>query len=585
MPRDLLAGITPEPRPPRDLFAADSPVAPAQPPDMQSQILAAVGRSNPVAGGIMAGFNVLPSWLKDSLSRDAGRISGSLADAITLPMDTLTNKDNINAPQVGPNGQVQPQNDVTMERAANAAGWMQGGEMPGGRPRVTTAEGGVVPQKLLDAIMRDKASPANVAQRVGDISPAAVVADVGDNTQKMAAAVATQPGGSGAQVSDFMKGRAKDSMTRVPQAVNDVLGPATPPSEIAAGIAENKKVVGPQYDPALDNAPPVDPTPVAASIDALIATKKGPAQAALRQVRDMLNVNGANATDQMARLDTTARGLFETRNAIDGMISPTGDTKVNGALKDVRKQIDELLAQAVPDIKNIDAQYRELSRQGDALDTGANVLDAGKSAVWPQENATAVAAGVQPEGALVGPSAATFRLTQAARGDIERIVGTKKNDRVALANIIQGESDWNPQKLAQLFGQDKADAIMKVVDGERRLAETENLAVNGSKTAAVTAAQQALNGTPVNPSAVQGRTMLDAIFQIADKVTAGASAARREATAKAIADAVLSKGNWSVAPRPASHLPMPLEAVQASGTARSRDARQQIIDSIQAGKR
>jgi hypothetical protein len=219
----------------------------------------------------------------------------------------------------------------------------------------------------------------------------------------------------------------------------------------------------------------------------------------------------------------------------------------------------------VPDIKSVDAQYRELSRQGDALDAGGNVLDGGKTAVWPQENAAAVAAGVQPEGTLVGPSAATFRLSQGARADIERIVGTKTNDRVALAQIMQGDSDWNPQKLAQLFGQDRADRIMQVVQNERRLAETENLAVNGSKTAAVTAAQQDLNGTPVNPSAVRGRSLLDIVFAAADKATAGATAERRAQTAREIANAILSRGDFQTVPgRPAQHVPLPMESILAA---------------------
>lgn len=563
MPRDLLAGITPAPRKPRDLFAAAPAATDAQP--SSNPIVDAVFRSNPILSGMKAGYDALPDWLRTSLGNDAGRLTGSLADAIQLPADVLGNKGGVNDLQFDPmTGQPQPMSDQMIQRASNAAGWMTGGEMLPGKPSIVTAEGAKVPPKLVSAVARDAIAPENVGASVQELGPAATVADLGDNTQKLAAAVATQPGKAGAQITNAMKARAKDSVNRVPAAVNDVLGPAAPPSQIAGDISANKKTVGPEYDLVLADAGPVDPTPLAASIDQQIATKKGPARGALQEVRAMLNINGADAADPMARLDTSAQGLFETRNAIDGMISPTGNPKVNGALKAIREQVDAMLAAAAPGIKEVDAKYRELSRQGDALASGANVLDGGKSAVWPVDNARAVAEGVQPEGMLVGPSAATFRLSQGARADIERIVGTKTNDRVALANIMQGESDWNPQKLAQLFGQDRADAIMQVVQNERRLAETENLAVNGSKTAAVSAAQQDLSGASASPSSARGRTLVDIIFGLADKATAGAAQARRDITSQEIANAILGNGDWRTTRPPAAHVPLPLEAILAA---------------------
>jgi len=454
---------------------------------------------------------------------------------------------------------------------AEVAGELLGGVVPSTAmstmraltaPKALTATGEAVPGKLVAAVQRDQIPLDQVPQRVADLGPAGTVADLGDNTQKLAAGIASQPGEPGATISNAMKARSKDSVNRVPAAVNDTLGPATPPSSITADIAANKKAVGPEYDTVLANAGPVDPAPLAASIDGLIATKKGPAQAALRQVRDMLNANGTDT------LDTTASGLFETRNAIDGMITPSGDTKVNGALKDVRKQIDALLETAAPGIKEVDAKYRELSRQGDALDAGGQVLDGGKSAVWPVDNAKAVAEGVQPQGALVGPSAATFRLSQGARADIERIVGTKTNDRVALANIIQGESDWNPQKLAQLFGQDKADRIMQIVQNERRMAETENLAVNGSKTAAVTAAQQDLGANPVAPITnvvrAGGWSGQNAAFHLAanvmDAIASGAVGKRNQN----IADVIMGQGDWTVPQRQPFFSPQQRDAMLAA---------------------
>jgi hypothetical protein len=70
-----------------------------------------------------------------------------------------------------------------------------------------------------------------------------------------------------------------------------------------------------------------------------------------------------------------------------------------------------------------------------------------------------------------------------ARADIERIIGTNANDRVALQRVIKGEGDWNPQKLATLFGQDKADRILAVLDREKTFDLTSNRVIKNSATA------------------------------------------------------------------------------------------------------
>jgi hypothetical protein len=273
-----------------------------------------------------------------------------------------------------------------------------------------------------------------------------------------------------------------------------------------------------------------------------------------------IDLTGAEAP----KLITDATTLFNTRDAIDGMITEKTPKDVKRVLSAARTQIDQILGEAAPGIKDLDAKYRELARQKDALDAGGNVLDAGKTAVWPQDNAAAVASGVQPEGSLVGPSASAFRLSQGARADIERIVGTKANDRVALAGIMQGEGDWNLQKLGQLFGPDKAAAMMKIVDQEKQMAGTENLAVNGSKTAAVTAAQADVNAPAHGPSAVRSIANFrlgDAAFNLADKITAGHASKVRAVNNQRIADVIMGKGDWQTTPGAApTQMPLPVHA-------------------------
>ncbi|WP_312467362.1 hypothetical protein [Brucella sp.] len=134
--------------------------------------------------------------------------------------------------------------------------------------------------------------------------------------------------------------------------------------------------------------------------------------------------------------------------------------------------IDDSLAQHVPGIKMADAQFRELARQNEGLRIGVKALDSGREALRPEELQQEVLDGVNPEGLMVGPSAKTFRMQQAARADIDRQIGTKANDLVALKNIIKGEGDWNRDRMGMLFGQDRTKDALDLLDRDALFATT-----------------------------------------------------------------------------------------------------------------
>jgi hypothetical protein len=87
-----------------------------------------------------------------------------------------------------------------------------------------------------------------------------------------------------------------------------------------------------------------------------------------------------------------------------------------------------------------------------------------------------------------------MRLRQGARAEIERIVGTNANDRVALQRLIKGEGDWNRERLATLFGQDRADRLIRVLDNERTFAETSHAVTKNSASAERIGAMNELRG-------------------------------------------------------------------------------------------
>ncbi|MCK4207200.1 hypothetical protein J3U99_20750 [Brucella pituitosa] len=191
-------------------------------------------------------------------------------------------------------------------------------------------------------------------------------------------------------------------------------------------------------------------------------------------------------------LDTNPYTLFQTRNAIDGRLATEADPQAIALYSNARQQIDELLSRNVPGIKMADAQYQELARQNEGLRTGVKALDSGREALRPDELRQAITDGVNPEGMMVGPSGNTFRMRQAARADIDRQVGTKANDVVALKNVLKGEGDWNRDRIGMLFGPDRAERALSLLDREARFADTSHIVTRNSETAARNAAMQEL---------------------------------------------------------------------------------------------
>jgi hypothetical protein len=176
------------------------------------------------------------------------------------------------------------------------------------------------------------------------------------------------------------------------------------------------------------------------------------------------------------------------------MIEKVQSSNARNAFQTARQAIDDALAQAAPLVKEPDAAYAELARQKEALRRGQTVLSDGRESPRPIELAEEFKQGALPQGKQIGPSAVPLRLREGARAEIERIVGTRANDRVALQNIIKGEGDWNRARLSTLFGKDKANAIIDLLDRERQFMKTADLVTRNSETSAREGTKRMLTG-------------------------------------------------------------------------------------------
>ncbi|WP_341857926.1 hypothetical protein [Sinorhizobium medicae] len=331
--------------------------------------------------------------------------------------------------------------------------------------------------QLAKAIAGDGLDDAAVRARLDTLGPESMIADLGPNTRGKAAALAAMPGRGQEVMRSALEARHGGANARLAATVDETLGRNVVPSEIERGIEANQQLLSPVYRDAFSQARPYDITAITHDLDRSIQTLRGDAQRALQRVRGMLNVNGQNVVSNDPRV------VFQTRQAIDGVLATEANPKVISALTETRQMLDDALTRAVPRIKEADAAYAELARQREALQRGQSVLDHGRTAPRPSELAAEVQKGALPQGMQIGPSAVPLRLSQGARAEVDRILGSNANDIARLNKLVKSDGDWNRARLSQLFGQEKADRLFQVLDNELQFAKTRDVVTRNSETA------------------------------------------------------------------------------------------------------
>lgn len=345
--------------------------------------------------------------------------------------------------------------------------------------------------------------PQNVASVGARLGENGMLADAGPSLRGLAGGLASKPGEAKSTIWDAIGGRHEGQTGRLQNDLLSSVGPAASPNALKTGIEAAQSAIGPQYERALSGASAVNTEPLANALDASAANLRGDALKAVREVRGYLNIPGTN------ELDPNPRALLATRHAIDGKLAVEADPNVIRNLSAARASVDDVLTQAVPGIKDVDAQYQELARQIGGVKTGTSALDNGKTTVWPQDFAQGFRESANPAGTLVGPSATPLRIQQGMRAEIERGVGTKPNDLVALKNTLQGENGWNTQKLETAFGKGPTNKLVNAVERESEFAATHNDVLRNSQTDPRAAARELLKETDpqqidLKPSTIPG---------------------------------------------------------------------------------
>lgn len=390
----------------------------------------------------------------------------------------------------------------------------------------------------------DQIDPSTIQARLRAIDPSVgVIADLGPNLQGQAAALATLPGPGSRIVSDALTSRRAGANARIRSEVAEALGPAPRPSQVAQEIEAGKDALDPVYRQVLQQKaasenPALDATPLVRSIDDIASNYVGGTRRAIERARDLL-------VDPQTGIPTTNPGtILAARRELDGLIGAETNTTTQAALVEARKMMDDSLAANVPGLKEVDAKFQDLARQQEANTRGTTVLRDGVTQSSPDDLAEEMVSMFLPSGVNVGPTNANARrLEQGLISDINRVIGQSANDRVKLRNLIRGEGSWNYDNVALVLGRDKADDLMRILNKEARMAETENLATSGSRTQVLKAGQEDFAIKP-NPSIMREALNFqygNAAARVADAILGGSIAARREGVNANVARALMAQ--------------------------------------------
>lgn len=340
-------------------------------------------------------------------------------------------------------------------------------------------------------VRRDLADPAMVARQQGEISrlgDQAMLADASPEWMMIARGAAARPGRE--QIVTPLLERDAGKNARIRADLDANLGPAPTPSYVERDLEQARQALSPRYNQVLQGAGPVDVRPIAQAIQREARQAKGRDwNNALNEVLDLIAPVRQTQAGGRRVLDDSAEGLFNSRGAVDAIIrrmeaAPDTDPKALRSIVFLRQAMDDELTARIPGIKDVDAQFRELSRQSEGLTRGGDVLAKGKTATRPNEFGDELTAAVNPEGQMIGPSGTAFRMRQGNRAELDRTIGLEANDPAALKRTVQAEGDWNRDKLRQLHGDEPADNVLGAIDREVRFAATTNRVTAGADTAA-----------------------------------------------------------------------------------------------------
>ncbi|MBY0251266.1 MAG: hypothetical protein K2X54_07780 [Methylobacterium organophilum] len=357
--------------------------------------------------------------------------------------------------------------------------------------------------QAMDKLASDAANAGGtgaVRVRLGELGPEAMLLDASPSFEGRAQGLAVLPDTREAIVNPLRQ-RAAGANARLAADVDTHLGPTLDP---AAFQAEWQRAYGeavpPLYRDALSQPVQVDTSGVLETIGRLGAHEKGGAELALRRAWGLLHAEqDVPGLGRAVVPDRNPEALHNTKEALDAMIAHAQQHGGSGsaaaseirALSAVRSGVNDALEAQVPGYAEANRTAQHFFQQRDAFDNGQRLLNGGREAARPAQVAADTAA-MTPE------------VQQAQRlglrTEVDRLVGTQLNDRLALRKALMGEGDYNRARMGTVFGEEPTAGVAAAVDREAAFDAANRRIVDNSMTAQRVAAAADLAPREIRPS-------------------------------------------------------------------------------------
>ena len=358
--------------------------------------------------------------------------------------------------------------------------------------------------RVARAVTDDELAP-HYAQRVSELGPEGMLADMGPNLQAQTSAIANTPGGGMTRVTRALQDRRDGAADRIRTDVDQALGPAANiPETIHATQQHYRQVASPHrqqfqhspvpFTPALEDTLGIlthEPRVLAvAARYAAIDPAAGPRQFFARQL--------PNGQYEITRVPNATEWDYVKR-ALDGLAQrpDLNDQRIYGALAArVRTQVDEAISPGAPQ-DSAWARARALESEDfqmrDSVAAGRNAFN--QSLTPDQMRAEMYGVGQPPVGGMSAAQVDGYRL--GARDQVRTIMGnaaTSHGENAAAAARSKLGSDYAREKLDLVAGPQAASQLTRRLDAETVFDQTRQNVLQNSRTALRQSAQQEFPG-------------------------------------------------------------------------------------------
>lgn len=370
----------------------------------------------------------------------------------------------------------------SVEPAARIGGALLGGLAP---EAIRTGWGAVVQamrppnekaaQVLVQRLQDSGLTPDQALQKVQEMGPDAMLADISPGMQVATGGAAVADPGAGQMIASRLGDRRERAPTRVNDILDNAFGPYKGPQTISDEISTARQPAGPAYELAKTHV--VDPENALAKIDDLLKTfgTNSDIGKSLLGFKSQLIDGAGNVIGE-------GNKVHGVREQLDDAISAAyaaNQGKMAGRLREVRDEIDNALKTQIPGFADADKIWSDTAKIGNAYEYGQTQL-LGKG-VHPDQSAKKL-------DKMAGPEKVATQQGVRAKLAMD-FSNPSRNPALPVERTLLG--NMNDQKVPQLIGDDRFKELNRGLGAETTYLETSGLGEpsRGSRTAVLEAAK------------------------------------------------------------------------------------------------